>query len=116
MKLYRRVKFDSPDGLVHSIRDLAKSEHAAMDAFTDWDKFDVYEYTRRNYEGERVPAEAYLRLFPALESDPEGAVELAYGEFLLREQAGERPSLEEYQWRFPALRRSAASSGVSSRP
>ncbi|MDN3355928.1 hypothetical protein [Actinomadura sp. DC4] len=56
LKLYRRVKFDAPDGLVHSIRELARSEHAAKDAFTDWDKFDVYEYTRRNYEGERVPA------------------------------------------------------------
>ncbi|WP_460359677.1 WXG100-like domain-containing protein [Actinoallomurus bryophytorum] len=56
LKLYRQVKFDSPDGLVHSIKDLAKSEHATGDAFTDWDKFDAYEYTLRNYVGERVPA------------------------------------------------------------
>src|SRR4051794_22784822 len=51
--------------------------------------------------GQRVPAEAYLRRFPALCGDPEAAVEVAYGEFLLRERRGERPALAEYQWRFP---------------
>jgi hypothetical protein len=51
--------------------------------------------------GQRIPAEAYLRRFPDLEADSEAVVELAYGEFLLREQRGERPVLEEYQWRFP---------------
>jgi hypothetical protein len=56
LKLYRQVKFDAPDGLVHSVKDLARSRHASADAFTDWDQFDVVEYTRRNYVGERVPA------------------------------------------------------------
>src|SRR5262245_11294780 len=51
--------------------------------------------------GERVPAEAYLQAYPALGADPEAAVELVYGEFLLREQRGEAPTLEEYQERFP---------------
>jgi serine/threonine-protein kinase len=51
--------------------------------------------------GERVPAESYLRRFPALEGDPESVVELAYGEYLLREECGERPRLDEYLWRFP---------------
>jgi hypothetical protein len=51
--------------------------------------------------GERVPAESYLRRFPVLESNTEAIVELAFGEFLLREQRGEQPALEEYIWRFP---------------
>jgi WD40 repeat protein len=51
--------------------------------------------------GERIPAETYLRPFPALEDDPEAVVEMAYGEFLLREQRGERPAIQEYLWRFP---------------
>src|ERR1700741_5047266 len=51
--------------------------------------------------GERVPAESYLRRFAALESNPEHVVELAYGEYLLREERGERASLDEYLWRFP---------------
>ncbi|MCO5988631.1 hypothetical protein NE235_21220 [Actinoallomurus spadix] len=56
LKLYRKVRADTPDGMVHSIRDLAESTHAHEKAFTDWSKFDPIEYTRRNYVGERVPA------------------------------------------------------------
>jgi hypothetical protein len=51
--------------------------------------------------GERLPAESYLRRFPSLEADTEAVVELAYGEYLLREERGEQPALEEYLWRFP---------------
>src|SRR5262245_4606638 len=51
---------------------------------------------------ERVPAEDYLRLCPALEREPELALELVYAEFLLREELGEAPQLEEYQHRFRA--------------
>jgi serine/threonine-protein kinase len=52
--------------------------------------------------GERVPAESYLRRFGKLEEDAEAVVELAYGEFLLREEGREGPTLREYLWRFPA--------------
>jgi hypothetical protein len=51
--------------------------------------------------GERVPAEAYLERHPALRADREAAVELAFGEYVLREDLGEAPGLEEYQRRFP---------------
>jgi serine/threonine protein kinase/WD40 repeat protein len=51
--------------------------------------------------GERIPTENYLRRFPELEAEPEAVVELAYGEFLLREERGERPARDEYLWRFP---------------
>src|SRR5262249_45286926 len=51
--------------------------------------------------GERLPAEYYLSLYPALRADLEYAVELIYGEFLLREERGEGPMLSEYVQRFP---------------
>jgi serine/threonine protein kinase len=51
--------------------------------------------------GERVSAEDYLRRHPAVAADPEAAVDLVYGEFLLREGLGERPTAEEYRRRFP---------------
>ncbi len=52
--------------------------------------------------GERVPAETYLDLRPDLRSD-EKAVDLVYGEFLVREQIGEAASPEEYVARFPGF-------------
>jgi WD40 repeat protein len=51
--------------------------------------------------GERVPAECYLRRYAGLETEPDSALDLIYGEFLLREKRGEAPALEEYLWRFP---------------
>lgn len=53
--------------------------------------------------GERVPLETYLELYPALRDDPDHFLDLVYGEFLLREQLGERPALAEYEERFPEL-------------
>jgi len=38
---------------------------------------------------------------PALQTDVETALELIYGEYLLREEFGERPAREEYLQRFP---------------
>src|SRR5262249_12277047 len=51
--------------------------------------------------GERVSAAAYLRDFPALRYDPEAAIEVIYGEFLVREELGETPDLGEYQRDHP---------------
>src|SRR5262245_21480644 len=50
---------------------------------------------------ERVPAEDYLRDHPDLTRDMEGAVEVVYGEYLLREELSEAPQPEEYLLRFP---------------
>jgi WD40 repeat protein/serine/threonine protein kinase len=47
--------------------------------------------------GERVPAEDYLRRHPAVAASAEAALDLIYGEFLLRE----RPDPYEYRRRFP---------------
>ena len=51
--------------------------------------------------GERVPAEVYLQEHPTLQADVEKALELVYGEFLLREQLRETPAAEEFLQRFP---------------
>ena len=48
-------------------------------------------------------ARAYLRQYPALQSDADALLDLIYNEVFLREQAGDRPRLEEYRQRFPHL-------------
>ncbi len=55
--------------------------------------------------GERILAENYLALFPALLADLEYGVELVYGEYLLREELGQGPTLAEYLERFPQYAR-----------
>lgn len=55
---------------------------------------------RRWNRGERVPVEAYLRLYPKLENG-ETAFELILTEIVLRQEYGGTPPLEEYLWRFP---------------
>jgi hypothetical protein len=51
--------------------------------------------------GDRVLTEDYLRDFPAVAADPEAALDLVYGEILLREERGEPPAPDEYRRRFP---------------
>src|SRR5262245_22691092 len=61
-----------------------------------------HDQLRRWEQGERIPAEAYLQLLSARVDDfGDRALDLIYGEFLLRRQGGESPSLVEYEWRFP---------------
>lgn len=59
--------------------------------------------------GRRIPVESFLARHPHLQVDRDQVLDLIYGEFMLREQLGEEPVLEEYQQRFPqfaeALRR-----------
>src|SRR6516225_9590127 len=50
---------------------------------------------------ECIPAEVYLAAYPSAGTDDESAVDLVYGEFLLREELGESPRLEEFVERFP---------------
>ena len=51
--------------------------------------------------GQRIPATAYLNDHQALMADPEAAFELIYGEFLLREDLGEAPTIDEYLRDYP---------------
>ncbi len=55
--------------------------------------------------GERIQAEEYLPLLPSGPDSDQAACDVIYGEYLLREQFGERPSVEEYRRRFPAQAR-----------
>jgi serine/threonine protein kinase len=59
------------------------------------------EQARRWRQGDRAPAEEYLARHPELATDPEYALEVVFGELLLREEEGERPRAEEFQKRFP---------------
>src|SRR5260370_359975 len=54
-------------------------------------------------EGKRTAAEEYLQQYPILSTDDEAACDLVYGEFLLRQELAEAPSLQEYLERFPRL-------------
>lgn len=58
---------------------------------------------QRWLRGERIQAETYFQLHPALLENPALALELVYHEILLREELGEKPQLEEYARRFPQL-------------
>ena len=51
--------------------------------------------------GQWVPAEEYLEAFPAVRDHAEAAIDLIFAEFLLREERGEKPPLEEFLRRFP---------------
>jgi serine/threonine-protein kinase len=53
--------------------------------------------------GDRIGAEEYLALWTALRADKAAASEIVFGEFLLREELGEAPRLEEFEARFPHL-------------
>jgi hypothetical protein len=47
---------------------------------------------RRAEAGEHAAAEEYLRRFPAIESSAACAVDVIYGEFLVRKDRGEQPA------------------------
>jgi eukaryotic-like serine/threonine-protein kinase len=57
---------------------------------------------RRWRAGQQVPAESYLFRYPSLRDD-EALFELIYGEYVLREERGATPSVEELSWRFPGF-------------
>jgi tetratricopeptide (TPR) repeat protein len=83
--------------------DGALGDRADFDALTTVELVERLcdDQVRRWNAGQRVPAEAYLAQHPMLLNDNEAAFELIYGEYLLREQRGEFPPPEEFQWRFP---------------
>ncbi|MGE3809818.1 MAG: hypothetical protein AB7K24_34570, partial [Gemmataceae bacterium] len=50
----------------------------------------AFDQWQRWHTGERVPAEAHLKMHPSLQDAEEG-FDLVFGEFLLREELGEHP-------------------------
>lgn len=59
-------------------------------------------------QGERPFAETYLAQYPWLCDDSEATLDLIDHEVVLRSEAGERPTLDEYVKRFPRLKESLA--------
>lgn len=55
-------------------------------------------------DGNPVPAEWYLSRVPELAADEESALDLAYLEFVLRQEAGHEADVDSFAGRFPALR------------
>jgi serine/threonine protein kinase/WD40 repeat protein len=53
--------------------------------------------------GERVPVEHFLSNKPGLRDNTEVLLDLIYAEVVLRREAGETPTVDEYVARFPAL-------------
>ena len=51
--------------------------------------------------GQWVRVETYLDAVPAFRDHREQALDLIFAEYLLREEMGQRPALEEYLLRFP---------------
>jgi serine/threonine-protein kinase len=56
---------------------------------------------QRWQNGERVPAENYLTMHPAISAAWSDAFELVRGEFRLLKNLGENPSLQDFSRRFP---------------
>jgi tetratricopeptide (TPR) repeat protein len=50
--------------------------------------------------GESVQVETYVEQYPALQTNPDGVLDLIYNEIVLREEDGEQPHLGEYLRRF----------------
>src|SRR5688572_3858370 len=69
-----------------------------LDELVDVIEIDRAERWRR---GDRVKAERYLKDFPLLRDDTEAALVVIYGEYYMRKERGETPSLMEYIARFP---------------
>src|SRR6266481_3856274 len=53
--------------------------------------------------GDRVPVEHFIERKPDLRDNTEVLLDLIYAEVVLRREAGERPTADEYVVRFPAL-------------
>jgi tetratricopeptide (TPR) repeat protein len=58
---------------------------------------------RRWQQDDRPAVESYLEGLPGLAADSDAVLDLIYNEVVLREAAGETPTLAEYERRFPRL-------------
>lgn len=77
---------------------LAGYEDFSQDELLEIIEIDRAERWRR---GERINAERYLSDHSLLCEDEEAALVVIYGEFFLRKELGEKPSLKEFLTRFP---------------
>jgi hypothetical protein len=81
-----------PDALLEEAGVLSPAEVAKVLATDQWHRW---------HAGECHAVDDYFARHPAVAADPEAALVLFYGEFLIREERGETPSAAEYLTRFP---------------
>jgi hypothetical protein len=93
---YRKLWAGGPAAELRAF--LAGLPPLSADELIDVIEIDREERWRR---GDRVKAERYLKDFPDLAADTETALVLIYGEYYMRKERGETPSLMEYIARFP---------------
>ena len=76
---------------------------AGYDDYSQEELLEIIEIDRaeRWRRGERITAEQYLNEYSLLCDDEEAALVLIYGEFFLRKELGESPSLKDFLTRFP---------------
>ena len=93
-RLWEQGRRPDVAGFLRAAGDMSAAVVAAALAVDQWHRW---------HAGERVPAEDYLRQFPALATDAEAALEVIYGELLVRETLGEAPDTADYLRRFPQV-------------
>src|SRR5262245_57926427 len=85
-----------PSNPHHNAADITQRDAVPLDA--------IREAQARAWQaGERVLVETLLEQHRAVAADTEAILDLIYHEVILREQAGEKPTPDEYQKRFPQL-------------
>jgi WD40 repeat protein len=90
--LWRRGQRPDPDRLLAAAGVTAPQTVAAVLAVDQWQRW---------HAGDRVSAENYLARYLAVAADPNCALLLVYGEFLVSEELGWAPSADDYLARFP---------------
>src|SRR5438093_2042504 len=90
--LWRKDQTPNVREFLQPVADLSPQQIVEIMSIDQWQRW---------HHGDRIPAETYLEMHPVLASAPEAAFDLVFGEFLLREQAGEEPSVEAFSRRFP---------------
>src|SRR5947209_20175149 len=91
--LWRQGQRPDLRGFIAARPGLSADEVAAVIAIDQYERW---------LAGHRVSAEQYLPLLPAADGVDQASCDIVYGEYLLREQLGEHPSLDEFCRRFPA--------------
>jgi serine/threonine-protein kinase len=91
-RLWAQGQSPDPFAFLDTAGPCPPAEAAAVLAVDQWQRW---------HAGQRLPAEEYLRRCPALSGDAGAALEVIYGEFLIRRDLGEPAEPQEYLDRFP---------------
>lgn len=90
--LWRHGQGPDIQAFLHRQENLTADQIIAILGVDQWHRWHV---------GERVPAETYLKLHPALAAAWADSFELVNSEFRIRKELGENPTIDEFLERFP---------------